>query len=501
MAQTTSRVLALFAVAALAACPGGGGSDAGSGPAITTFTATPNSLPTAGGPVTLAWAVTGAASLSIDHGVGAVTPLTSGSTSVQVTATTTFTLTATDSSGTSTQTAVVTVAAPITVSGTVTDEYGSPAPGQTVSITSGAFQGSAVSDANGAFSVAGVPTPYTATVLDSGGKYAVQYQGLTRADPSLFDPIVVSPPYSATVAGQLDGAAIPVPTGDRATVEFVSPQTGLANSSIAVPVSGNFSGTVIWAGPTTTTGTLYALELHAVGGLPVDYPGYGTRSGVLLENMGTLSGQDVALSSVTTGTVSGTVTTPAGYAVTGKAMFFQPAANAVFGIVEDSSTSTSFSYTTPSISDATFTLVVTAQGTSGGSALVKKAGLAANESGVALTIPPAPMLSLPVNAATGVTVTTPFSWTSFTGVYLVIFSTGAGPSYAVFSAATTVTIPDLSSEGFPLPASAPFTWEVYGFGPTTSVDSLAVPGGFINLLYLLDGYTAVSQGRTFTTAP
>ena len=49
MAQTTSRVLALFAVAALAACPGGGGSDSGSGPAITAFSATPNSLPTAGG--------------------------------------------------------------------------------------------------------------------------------------------------------------------------------------------------------------------------------------------------------------------------------------------------------------------------------------------------------------------------------------------------------------------------------------------------------------------
>ena len=217
--------------------------------------------------------------------------------------------------------------------------------------------------------------------------------------------------------------------------------------------------------------------------------------------METLSGQDVDLSSVTTGTVSGTVTTPAGYPVTGKVMFFQPAANAVFGIVEDSSTSTSFSYTTPSISDATFTLVVTAQGTSGGSALVKKPGLAANESGLALSIPPPPMLSLPANAATGVTVTTPFSWTSFTGVYLVIFSTGAGPTYAVFSAATTVTIPDLSVEGFPLPASAPFNWEVYGFGPTTSVDSLAVPGGFINLLYLLDGYTGVSLGRTFTTAP
>ena len=79
----------------------------GSKPVISSFTATPPSLPTGGGNTTLAWTVTGATSLSIDGGVGDVTGATSKS--VAVTATKTFTLTATNTSGSSTSTVDVTV--------------------------------------------------------------------------------------------------------------------------------------------------------------------------------------------------------------------------------------------------------------------------------------------------------------------------------------------------------------------------------------------------------
>jgi hypothetical protein len=77
-------------------------------PTITFFTATPATLPSGGGAVTLAWATTDASTLSIDHGVGTVT---GSSTSVNVTANTTFTLTATNASGTAAKQAAVAVAA------------------------------------------------------------------------------------------------------------------------------------------------------------------------------------------------------------------------------------------------------------------------------------------------------------------------------------------------------------------------------------------------------
>ena len=77
-------------------------------PTITSFSATPVALPASGGAVTLAWASTDAATLSIDSGVGAVTGT---SKVVNVAANTTFTLTATNPTGAVTRTTGVTVAA------------------------------------------------------------------------------------------------------------------------------------------------------------------------------------------------------------------------------------------------------------------------------------------------------------------------------------------------------------------------------------------------------
>jgi hypothetical protein len=76
-------------------------------PVISSFTATPSTLPSGGGNVLLVWNVAGATSLSIDQSVGDVSGLTSKS--VAVTVTTTFTLTATNTNGSSTKTFVVTV--------------------------------------------------------------------------------------------------------------------------------------------------------------------------------------------------------------------------------------------------------------------------------------------------------------------------------------------------------------------------------------------------------
>ena len=76
-------------------------------PTIASFTATPASLPTGGGPVTLSWVTTDATTLSIDNGVGTVTGT---SAVVNVAANTTFTLTATNAAGAVTQTTGVAVA-------------------------------------------------------------------------------------------------------------------------------------------------------------------------------------------------------------------------------------------------------------------------------------------------------------------------------------------------------------------------------------------------------
>ena len=87
---------------------------AGAKPVISSFTATPSTLPS-GGNVLLVWNVTGATSLSVDQGVGVVTGLTSKT--VPVSSSKTFTLTATNASGSSAKTFDVTVGVPSLPSG------------------------------------------------------------------------------------------------------------------------------------------------------------------------------------------------------------------------------------------------------------------------------------------------------------------------------------------------------------------------------------------------
>jgi Bacterial Ig-like domain len=78
----------------------------GTKPTITSFTASPSTLPAGGGTVTLSWEAKDATSLSVDNGVGTVTGI---SKAVTVTNTTTFTLTATNDEGSATQTTSVSV--------------------------------------------------------------------------------------------------------------------------------------------------------------------------------------------------------------------------------------------------------------------------------------------------------------------------------------------------------------------------------------------------------
>lgn len=90
-------------------------------PVITAFTATPSSLNAAGN-VKLEWNVTGATSLEINQGVGALTPLDAGSKTLGVSATKTFTLTAKNADGTATATTDVTVGGPTTLGPGVWDQ-------------------------------------------------------------------------------------------------------------------------------------------------------------------------------------------------------------------------------------------------------------------------------------------------------------------------------------------------------------------------------------------
>lgn len=79
-----------------------------SSPVISSFTSSPSSI-TSGGSSNLSWNVSGVISISISGGVGSVTPVTSGSTTVSPSVTTSYTLTATNAQGSVTAQTTVTV--------------------------------------------------------------------------------------------------------------------------------------------------------------------------------------------------------------------------------------------------------------------------------------------------------------------------------------------------------------------------------------------------------
>jgi Protein of unknown function (DUF1565) len=168
-------------------------------PAIATFTATPASLPIGGGAVTLAWTTVGAATLSIDNGVGDVTALSSKS--VNLTASTTFTLTATNALGTVTSQAAVTVVS-------ASDRYVDVANGLD---TNACTQAAPCKSMTKALASA----PSGATVYLADGLYAPATQGGSVSIPDGVTLRAVNPgsasvvlPLTAAGSASLDGIAL-----------------------------------------------------------------------------------------------------------------------------------------------------------------------------------------------------------------------------------------------------------------------------------------------------
>ena len=198
-------------------------------PVISSFIATPSNA-SAGQPVSLAWAVSGASSVSIDQGVGDVT----GRTSVVVTpaATTTYTLTASSAAG---ATATSTVTVNVTSGG-----GGSGGGGQTQAPTTPTLV-SAV-----ATSATEVDLTWTASTSPAGiGSYQVFRDGYPLASVSgstLAYPdksVVTSSSYTYTVRAY-------DPAGNASA----------PSNSIQVTTPASSGVTITWYGPCWYTGTI-----------------------------------------------------------------------------------------------------------------------------------------------------------------------------------------------------------------------------------------------------
>ncbi len=272
--------------------------------------------------------------------------------------------------------------------------------------------------------------------------------------------------------------------------------------------SGAFSISSTWYGPTTTTGTIYGLVWdYDANGLPTTYEKYGKRSNVSLLDGTTNANQNDTIGVVQSSQISGSVTVPSGYTLASRTLYAVFETRIGIPVLSDGTTVPAFAYNTPNIPGVTVSLLASISNTTGGLVESFLSGLAVNQTNATMTIPAAPELSLPVNNATGVTTGTPFSWTQFAGgVHLVSFDPVAAgqPSVLLITAALSDSIPNLTSAGLALPASATYAWSVIGVAPFSSIDAAAGSGGalgFITNTYAFTGSFGNSATRTFTTAP
>lgn len=372
---------------------------------------------------------------------------------------------------------------PTNISGTVTWGLTStPALGVTVLVTDAhGAQTTVTTDATGAFSVSGVATPYSAAAVleapttPTGAESATVYLGLTRANPALVldNPTTPTQTYHGTLSVTLSGGTYPQPAANYTTnFLFVSPQ---AYQSISTPgvLSATSSFEVDWSGPaSTTSGTLFVLQVEADGaGLPTAYPGYGTTSVSVTDGVSTNA--SVALASVAAGVVTGLAIPGPGYSLQEVDAFLVFPNDYYIQIVADTTSSSSFSYTTPSIAGTTLDMDAFAAGPAG-VWFPQQSGLAANVSGLTFNCRGAPTLLTPSDQQTNVTSSTPLSWSGDPGAIYQVVLNG---NLSIWTAETSVTLPHLTGVGFgPFPTTS-YTWSVsaYNYNGLSSVDAWTNP--------------------------
>jgi hypothetical protein len=386
----------------------------------------------------------------------------------------------------------------VSVTGKVIDDAGRAVQSAPIVITG---KPATTTDANGSFTITDVPTPYDVTVILSANKTAIMYKGLTRADPTLyFTGASVPVPNSATIGGTISGGAgYPLPVNHTSRTIFVATEEMASTSPSGT--TGVYSLATSWNGTSTITGTLHAIQWETNGsGMPLTYKGYGTKTGVAITNGGSFAGQNIALTSATTAVVSGSVTVATGFTLSNKSMALTFNKFGAVHLATDATSAASFSFNVPTIAGASIQVAATAaSGSLGTSAMVIKT--TTGTTGIAVAVPAAPQHSLPVNAATGVTITTPFSWTPVPGgVYIIRYDGPAGePDLYVVTATPSATIPDLSAQGLGLGASKTYSWSVYSFGPFADINASA--GGDGLMAVTNEGWRSISLTRTFVTAP
>jgi hypothetical protein len=340
---------------------------------------------------------------------------------------------------------------------------------------------SVTSGAGGVFMFTDVTPPYDLYTFGEAGTMATPiptvffFKGLTRTDPIVSAPATsVVPPRiflcvittcpTAPISGTRTGPG----TNTDPIVFAWTGDTGSVQSPV-LNTDGTYNASIVWRTGTTHTGTLHALQLtRRPSGAPNTFLGYARTTSPALSDGVAATVNLAAMPVNSTATLTGTLNGPGGAYPAPTISLFQQ-----FGTTQAALWSTDMTTTV----DATFPLIAAAGGTAlhatvsdgtGTSSFVQPltATVAVN-----FTMPPAAVLDMPANDATGVTTSTHFTWTSAASTIDEVNISTSAPtraSYKIFTTGSDVTIPVVPE--LPLPANQAFSWRVIAYGPNANID-------------------------------
>jgi hypothetical protein len=440
-----------------------------------------------GAPGPISWALSGPGTLGTTSGAETTyTPPASidGETLVTVTA----------SAGASLSAEVQITVAPATmidVTGRVVGPTGVALSGLTVNI--GAK--TAVTAADGRFSISGVVPPYDLNVVLAGTSASGRYEGLTRPDPTIVFLFLFSTgeANTATISGTISGGDPVGTAGEFAAAIFTTSDLRFDLDAVGVTARNNpFTLPVVWFGTESITAAVHVLQWKSPGSgqPPSEYTGYGVHDGIPLSRGASVEGADVTLTAPGTASIAGSVVPPLGYTVISKALAVELAGLTAVPLGHVDTGETDFSFAVPEGIRARASVTAEAQLVGAGTTTARVSGIPPGRADVSVALPSPALPSSPEDRITGVTAATTFSWTPLEhGVHLVVFrGEGNVPAVYVVTTATSVRIPGFRS-------GSTYRWFVAGFGPLDSVDAFT---GRASLFPPLgDSFQTVSESRTF----
>ncbi len=356
------------------------------------------------------------------------------------------------------------------------------------------------SGAGGVFTFTDVTPPYDLYTLGDSGPIGTPiptvyyYDDLTVADP------IVDVASQSFIIGTF------CTIGQICSSNVSGSRLGAGNNTDSMLVAWSKGGTQLsttgtWTNLTArgftasaSTGTLHALQMTRTAGQPTGYF-YGTTNTTLNAATATVNVSLAALG--TTAAVTGTLTQPAGFPAPTVTMTqqFQGAS-----IDYPSFTSATINSIVPALG-AEFSTGFFATTTAGGATSSRSQAINGAAADVTYTMLVPPQQTAPVVGATGVTTTTPLTWTSTADTVHEVVIGNANVSFHVFTSKLTTTVPAVPER--PLPGGQNLTWTVTDYAGATDVNA------FVRMTRPLPATTgifegtrahAVSTSRTFTSA-